>query len=148
MPNDECRNVALLTPEALLRLGLSPTVKVLDLQGSAPAPRVRMEGRAAVSIKWREQGTSRGTLWRPIKARCQGWGMERTREWQSNFDAASCRPWLDPDPIITKLEATREAASPEPNFRGASHRFCQGAIPDARHDRTNPHPTGSYAISD
>jgi hypothetical protein len=35
---------ALLTPEALLRVGLSPAAKVLDLKGRAPVPRVREEG--------------------------------------------------------------------------------------------------------
>lgn len=38
-----CSYVALLTPEALLRVGLSPAVKVLD-QRAAPVPRVR-EGK-------------------------------------------------------------------------------------------------------
>jgi hypothetical protein len=47
-----CHHVALLTLEFLLRLGLSPQAKVLDLKG-----RVRCRGcgareRAVVSIKW------------------------------------------------------------------------------------------------
>jgi hypothetical protein len=45
--------LTLLPPEALLRAGLSPTVKVLDLKD-----RLRCRGcgrrRAVVSIKWRE----------------------------------------------------------------------------------------------
>jgi len=49
-----CYHVALLTPEFLLRLGLSPRVKVIDLE------RVRCRGcgargRAVVSIKWRRE---------------------------------------------------------------------------------------------
>jgi hypothetical protein len=46
-----CHHVALLTPEALLRAGLSPGAKILDLQRAVPVPRVR-KGRAVVSIKW------------------------------------------------------------------------------------------------
>ena len=50
-----CQHVALLTPEALLRVGLSPAAKVLDLK-----TRLRCRGcgrgRAVVSIKWRGQG--------------------------------------------------------------------------------------------
>jgi hypothetical protein len=50
-----CHHVALLAPEFLLRLGLSPQTKVLDLK-----ERVRCRGcgkrdRAVVSIKWRRQ---------------------------------------------------------------------------------------------
>jgi ribosomal protein S27E len=48
-----CHHVALLAPEFLLRLGLNPQTKVLDLK-----KRVRCRGcgkkrRAVVSIKWR-----------------------------------------------------------------------------------------------
>ena len=38
-----CHHVALLTPDALLRVGLSPAAKVLDLKGAAPLSRVRKE---------------------------------------------------------------------------------------------------------
>jgi hypothetical protein len=38
-----CHHVALLTPEALLRVGLSPAAKVLDCQRAAAVPRVREE---------------------------------------------------------------------------------------------------------
>jgi hypothetical protein len=51
-----CHHVALLTPEALLRVGLSPTAKVLDpkqrLRCRAGAVRVRV----VVSVKQRGQG--------------------------------------------------------------------------------------------
>ena len=45
-----CQHVALLTPDALLRLGKSPPFKVLDLKGAAPvlvlpAAYVRSTGR-------------------------------------------------------------------------------------------------------
>jgi len=43
-----CHHVALLTPEALLRVGLSPAAEVLDLKG-----RLRCRG-------WREEGASGG----------------------------------------------------------------------------------------
>ena len=36
-----CHHVALLTPEALLRAGLRPAAKVLDLKGAAPVSRVQ-----------------------------------------------------------------------------------------------------------
>ena len=39
-----CHHVALLTPEALRRVGLSAAAKVLDLKGAAPVPGVRKEG--------------------------------------------------------------------------------------------------------
>jgi hypothetical protein len=52
-----CDHVSLLTPDFLLRLGLSPRANVLDLTS-----RVRCRGcgarrRAVVSIKWRDGNT-------------------------------------------------------------------------------------------
>jgi hypothetical protein len=49
------RHVALLTPEALIRVGLSPAAKVLDLKGRFRCRRCGRKGRAVVSIKWRGQ---------------------------------------------------------------------------------------------
>jgi len=46
-------HVALLTPEALLRAGLNPAVKVLDVKGRFRCRRCGRKGRAVVSIKWR-----------------------------------------------------------------------------------------------
>jgi hypothetical protein len=43
-----CHHVALLTPEALLRLGLSPAVKVLDLKGRFRCRLCGGNGRAVV----------------------------------------------------------------------------------------------------
>jgi hypothetical protein len=51
-----CHHVALLTPEALLRAGLSPAAKVLDLKGRLRCRGCGRKGRAVVSIKWRGQG--------------------------------------------------------------------------------------------
>ncbi len=51
-----CHHVALLTPEALLRLGVSPGAKVLDLKGRLRCRGCGAKGRAVVSIKWRGQG--------------------------------------------------------------------------------------------
>jgi hypothetical protein len=51
-----CHRVALLTPEALLRVGLSPTAKVLDLKGRLRCRGCGRKGRAVVSVKWRGQG--------------------------------------------------------------------------------------------
>ena len=47
-------HVALLTPEALLRSGLSPAAKVLDLKDRLRCGR---KGRAVVWVKWRGQRT-------------------------------------------------------------------------------------------
>jgi hypothetical protein len=49
-------HVALLTPEFLLRLGLSPQTKVLDLRGRLRYRGCGMKGRAVFSIKWRGKG--------------------------------------------------------------------------------------------
>jgi hypothetical protein len=51
-----CHHVALLTPEALLRSGLSPAAKVLDLKGRLRCRGCGRKGRAVVSVKWRERG--------------------------------------------------------------------------------------------
>jgi hypothetical protein len=50
-----CHHVALLAPEFLLRLGLSPQAKVLDLKERVRC-RGTFRGRAVVSIKWRGWG--------------------------------------------------------------------------------------------
>jgi hypothetical protein len=48
-----CHHVALLTPEALLRVGLRPGAKVLDLKHRLRCRGCGRKGRAVVSIKWR-----------------------------------------------------------------------------------------------
>jgi len=48
-----CYHVALLTPELLLRLGLKPQTKVLDLKERVRCRGCGKKGRAVVSIKWR-----------------------------------------------------------------------------------------------
>ena len=50
-----CHQVALLTPEALLRVGLSPAAKLLDLKGRLRCRGCGRKERAVVSIKWRRQ---------------------------------------------------------------------------------------------
>ena len=50
-----CHHVALLTPAALERLGLSLATKVLDLKGRLRCRGCARKGRAVVSIKWRTQ---------------------------------------------------------------------------------------------
>jgi hypothetical protein len=47
-----CRHVALLTPEFLHRLGLSPQAKVLDLKERVRCRGCGAKGRAVVSVKW------------------------------------------------------------------------------------------------
>jgi hypothetical protein len=47
-----CHHVAVLTPDFLLRLGLSPRTKVLDLTGRVRCRGCGARGRAVVSIKW------------------------------------------------------------------------------------------------
>jgi hypothetical protein len=51
-----CHHVAVLTPEALLRVGLSPAAKVLGLKGRLRCRGCGRKGRAIVSVKWRGQG--------------------------------------------------------------------------------------------
>ena len=51
-----CHHVALLTRAALLRGGLSPAAKVLDLKGRPRGRGCGRKGRAVVSVKWRGQG--------------------------------------------------------------------------------------------
>ena len=48
-----CHHVALLTPEVLVRFGLSPAAKVLDLRARLRCRGCGKKGRAVVSIKWR-----------------------------------------------------------------------------------------------
>jgi hypothetical protein len=48
-------HVALLTPEFLLRLALSPQAKVLDLKKRVRCRGCGAKGRAVVSVKWRQQ---------------------------------------------------------------------------------------------
>jgi hypothetical protein len=51
-----CDHIALLTPEALLRAGLSPAAKVLDLKGRLRCRGCGRKGQAVVSIRWQGQG--------------------------------------------------------------------------------------------
>jgi len=52
-----CHHVALLTPEALARVGLQPAAKGARPQkGRLRVPRCGRKGRAVVSIKGRRQG--------------------------------------------------------------------------------------------
>ena len=46
----------LLPPEALVRAGLSPKAKILDLKGRLRYRGCGRKGRAVVSINWRGQG--------------------------------------------------------------------------------------------
>jgi ribosomal protein S27E len=50
-----CHHVALLTPEFLLRLGLNPRSKVLDLTGRVRCRGCGAKARAVVSVKWGRQ---------------------------------------------------------------------------------------------
>ncbi len=50
-----CHHVALLTPDFLLRLGLSRQTKVLDLKARVRCRGCGARGRAVVSVKWRRQ---------------------------------------------------------------------------------------------
>ena len=46
---------ALLTREALMKMGLSPAAKVLDIEGRLRCRGCGRKGRAVVSIKWRAE---------------------------------------------------------------------------------------------
>jgi hypothetical protein len=48
-----CHHVALIAPDLLVRLGLSPQTKVLDLKERVRCRGCGVKGRAVVSIKWR-----------------------------------------------------------------------------------------------
>ena len=50
-----CHHVALLTPDFLLRLGLSRQTKVLDLKARVRCRGCGARGRAVVSVKWGRQ---------------------------------------------------------------------------------------------
>ena len=50
-----CHHVAVLTSDFLLRLGLSPGVKLLDLTGRVRCRGCGARGRAVVSVKWGRQ---------------------------------------------------------------------------------------------
>jgi hypothetical protein len=50
-----CHHVVLPAPEFLLRLGLSPQAKVLDLQTRVRCRGCGARSRAVVSIKWRRE---------------------------------------------------------------------------------------------
>jgi ribosomal protein S27E len=50
-----CHHVALMTPAALLKLGLSPATKVLDLTMRVRCRGCGARGRAVVSVRWGRQ---------------------------------------------------------------------------------------------
>ena len=69
-----CHHIAILTPEVLLRAGLTPTTKVLDLK-----TRLRCRGcgrrRAVVSVKWRDRASRSGERLRAAEeGAAPGWG--------------------------------------------------------------------------
>jgi ribosomal protein S27E len=47
-----CHHVAPLTPDFLLRLGLGPQTKVLDLKSRVKCRGCGARGRALVSVRW------------------------------------------------------------------------------------------------
>jgi ribosomal protein S27E len=49
-----CHHIALPTPDFLLRRGLTPQTKVLDLKERVRCRGCGKRGRAVVSIKWRQ----------------------------------------------------------------------------------------------
>ena len=51
-----CHHVALLTPDFLLKLGLSAQTKVLDLKARVRCRGCGAKGRAVVSVRWGRQG--------------------------------------------------------------------------------------------
>ena len=51
-----CHHVALMTSDALMRAGLSPAAKVLDLKGRFRCRGCGRKGQAVVSVKWRGLG--------------------------------------------------------------------------------------------
>jgi ribosomal protein S27E len=51
-----CHHLALLTPKALMKVGLSHAAKVLDLNGRFRCRGCGRKGRAVLSIRWKAQG--------------------------------------------------------------------------------------------
>ena len=47
-----CHHIALLTPEFLLRLGLGPQAKVLDLKARVRCSGCGARGQVVVSVRW------------------------------------------------------------------------------------------------
>jgi ribosomal protein S27E len=47
-----CHHIALLTPDSLLRLGLKPQAKVLDLKSRVRCRGCGAKRRAVVSVQW------------------------------------------------------------------------------------------------
>jgi hypothetical protein len=94
-----CHHVALLTPRALLRAGLS-SAKVLDLKERLRCRGCGRKGRAVVSIKWRGQGPVSGCSSRcrslpppHVISRCRGLSREGAAPgWGDYLDAAPA--WL------------------------------------------------------
>jgi hypothetical protein len=72
-----CHHVALLTPEALISVRLSPAAKVLDLKGRLRCCGCGRKGRAVVSVKWR--GASRTAHLTRVQADAWPAGKERRR---------------------------------------------------------------------
>jgi hypothetical protein len=56
-----CHHVALITPEVLIRAGLNPVVRVLDLKERFRCRGCGKKGRAVVSIEWGGRGRKRST---------------------------------------------------------------------------------------
>jgi hypothetical protein len=54
----DCHHVALLTPDFLLRLGLDPRAKVLDLKERVRCRGCGARARAVVSVKWGQPGSN------------------------------------------------------------------------------------------
>src|SRR5271166_5368706 len=63
-----CHHVALLTPEALLRAGLTPAAKVLDLKGRLRCRGCGRKGRAVVSISGGGRAREQVPFWRRFPA--------------------------------------------------------------------------------
>jgi hypothetical protein len=61
-----CHHVALLAPEALLRVELSPAAKVLDLKGRLRCRGCGRKGRAVVLVNWRSQDAWLGRAMRAL----------------------------------------------------------------------------------
>ena len=108
-----CHHVALFTPDALLRVGLSPAAKVLDLKGRLRCRGCGRKGRAVVSIKWRG-----AVAWfrhdrRITGRRPQHSGKERRRVGGNSRRRSPRRAWpragpVTPSPLRSYAPAVKE----------------------------------------
>jgi hypothetical protein len=90
-----CHHVALLTPDFLLLLGISPQAKVLDLKERVRCRACGARAGAVVSVKWGRQSGSTLPSRQPADTWC---GARRARLWQHSGSQRSGPPDRSQEP--------------------------------------------------